>query len=170
MKKKNKIFWFEGLSGSGKTTLANKIKNDIEEFLGPTIVINGDNIRSIFELKDYSINARKKIAKNYLKLAIFVSKQKINVIFTVVGLHGYLDKLIHSNPNIIRVLIKSNVNDIIKFGKKNTYRKNKKNIVGVDIKPIWPLKPNIIINNNFKKNTDKLAEILKKKIFKILKC
>lgn len=162
------IFWIEGLSGSGKTTISNKIKPFIKKLIGPTIVINGDDIRTIFNSKNYTQSARKKIAKNYFKLAYFLSKQKINVIFTLVGLHGYIDELINSKSNVIRVLIKSNVNDIIKFGKKKTYHKNKKNIVGVDIKPIWPSKLDIVIKNNFKISIDNLVDEFEKKIKKIL--
>lgn len=164
--KKGLIFWFEGLSGSGKTSIANKIKPFLDKKIGPTIIFNGDDVRSILKNKDYSKNARKITAEKYFKLAKFISNQNINVIFTIVGLHGYVDKLIKSNANIIRVLIKSNVNDIIKFGKKKTYQKNKKNIVGIDIKPIWPLKPDIIIKNNFKKSIEHLVDEFKKKTTK----
>ena len=51
MKKKNKnnnkgfVIWITGLSGSGKTTVAKKIKKKIIEQLGPTVLINGDDLR-----------------------------------------------------------------------------------------------------------------------------
>ena len=166
--KKGLIFWLEGLSGSGKTSIANKIKPFLSKKIGPTIIFNGDDVRSILKNKDYSKNARKINAEKYFKLAKFISNQNINVIFTLVGLHGYVDKLIKSNANVIRVLIKSNVNEIIQFGKKKTYKKNKNNIVGIDIKPIWPLKPDIVIKNTFKKNIDHLVDKFKKKINKII--
>ena len=49
MKKKIKnsgtLFYITGLSGSGKSTLAKKIKNDIQKKYGPTLLINGDDIK-----------------------------------------------------------------------------------------------------------------------------
>ena len=39
--------------------------------------------------------------------------------------------------------------------------------MGVAIKPEFPRNPDIIVNNNFKKSTDDLAENLFRKILKI---
>ena len=48
-KKKGILFWITGLSVSGKTTIAKKIKKEIIEFYGSTLMISGDNIRKIFQ-------------------------------------------------------------------------------------------------------------------------
>ena len=87
-KNKNKgiLFWITGLSGSGKTIIAKKIKPEIAKFYGPTILISGDTLRTIFNLKKYSKNARYKNALMFSKLCEFITNQKINVIFAVVGL------------------------------------------------------------------------------------
>ena len=45
--KKGTLFWITGLSGSGKTTIAKKIKKDIQNLYGPTLLISGDDIRKI---------------------------------------------------------------------------------------------------------------------------
>ena len=50
-KKKGILFFIQGLSGSGKTSISKKIKNQIIKNYGPTILISGDNLRKIFELK-----------------------------------------------------------------------------------------------------------------------
>ena len=62
-KNKGILFWITGLSGSGKTTLGRKIKKDITKTYGPTIMISGDDIRKIFELKGYEYNERVKFKK-----------------------------------------------------------------------------------------------------------
>ena len=48
--KKNKgiLFWITGLSGSGKTTIAQKIKSNISNKYGPTIIVSGNDLRRIF--------------------------------------------------------------------------------------------------------------------------
>ena len=53
IKNKNKgiLFWITGLSGSGKTTIAKKIRPFISKKYGPTIIINGDDMRNIFKLR-----------------------------------------------------------------------------------------------------------------------
>ena len=65
-KNKNKgiLFWITGLSGSGKTTIAKKIKKDIIQFYGPTLLVSGDNLRKIFKLNKYTYNERVSNSKN----------------------------------------------------------------------------------------------------------
>ncbi len=170
--KKNKgiLFWITGLSGSGKTTIAKKIKPEIAKFYGPTILISGDNLRTIFNLKKYSKNARYKNALMFSTLCEFITNQKINVIFAVVGL---FDKLRQKNrlsiQNYVEIYIKSNLSNIIKVGKKKLYKKYSKNIVGKDILAELPKSPDIILNNEFDRSINMLAMQLLKKIKKIVK-
>ena len=53
-RKKGILFWITGLSGSGKTSLAKKIFKFIKKKYGTTIVISGDDIRKVFNIKKYS--------------------------------------------------------------------------------------------------------------------
>ena len=71
--------------------------------------------------------------------------------------------------NYVEIFIKADLNKIIKFKRKKIYN-NKKNgdIVGITIKPEFPKQPDIRINNDFKKSTDDLVDILIKKISKIV--
>ena len=46
-------FYIIGLSGSGKSTIGKLIKRNIEKKYGKTILIHGDEIRSIYNLKGY---------------------------------------------------------------------------------------------------------------------
>ena len=62
LKSKGILFWITGLPGSGKSTIAKKIKSKIIKKYGPTIVINGDDLRKIFKLFKYSKKERLSIA------------------------------------------------------------------------------------------------------------
>ena len=53
--------------------------------------------------------------------------------------------------NYVEIYIKSDINKIIAVKKKKIY-KSKKNLVGINIKPQFPKKPNIIIDNTFNQN------------------
>ena len=70
----------------GKTTLAKKIKKDIQKLYGPTIVISGDDIREIFNFKEYSAKKRYELVMKYCKFSKFITDQNINLIFAVVGM------------------------------------------------------------------------------------
>ena len=165
-KKKGILFWITGLSGSGKTTFGKAIHKDIQKLYGPTLMISGDNIRKIFYLKGHTKEDRLKILKSYCRFAKFITNQNINLIFAVVGMFNEPRKWNRKNiSNYIEIYIKSNLKEIIKLKKKRIYhKKNIQDIVGVDIKPEFPKKPNITIINSFDKPKTKIAVQIIKKI------
>jgi adenylylsulfate kinase-like enzyme len=164
LKDRNKgiLFWITGLSGSGKTTLSRKIKKNITEVYGPTIMVSGDDIRKIFKLKGYDYIERVEILKKYGLFARYVTEQKINIIFAVLGMVEAQRKWNRTNiRNYIEIYIKSSIKDIIKSNKKKIY--NKKNVgklIGINIKPQYPKNPDITIVNSFKSSTDQMAKNL----------
>ena len=169
-KKKGILFWITGLSGSGKTSIANKIHKNISKMYGPSIVISGDNLRKIFDLNKYDYQSRMLNMKKFTKFAKFITDKKINLIFAVVGL---IEKpKIWSRKNIdnyIEIYIKTDIKKIIKKNKKKLYHNKKKNIVGISIKPEFPKKYDILINNDFTKSLGELSKILENKIFNLIK-
>lgn len=152
-KKKGILFWITGLSGSGKTSIAIKIKNEITKHYGATILISGDDLRKIFNFKNYDLKSRLILSRKFCKFAKFITDQKINLIFAIVGLMDEPRDWNKKNiKNYVEVFIKANIKKIIKLNKKNIYKKaNSEKIVGLTIKPKFPKKPDIIINNNFEK-------------------
>jgi len=176
MKKKIKInknsgvvFWITGLPGSGKTSIGKLIKRKISRIYGPTILLNGDDLRNVFDLRGYDRKYRINLAKSYTKLIKNLSNQKINVIFTTVALFHEVRKFNRKTlSNYVEIFFKSNVKAIIKKKfKKNVY-KNKKNVWGMSLKPEFPIRPNIVIRNNSKKPLKKLSKELVEKIKKII--
>lgn len=168
---KGVLFWITGLSGSGKTTLAKKILPFIKKKCGPSVHLDGDNLRKILDLNGYSFKDRITNSKKYTRIAKFLTDQGINVVFSLVGL---MDKPRDWNrKNIkkyIEIYIKSDLKKIISKKKKDIYKnKKEKNIVGINIKPQFPKKPDITINNAFDKNIKKLGLELKTKVQILLK-
>jgi adenylylsulfate kinase-like enzyme len=168
-KKKGILFWLTGLPGAGKTSIANKLINPINKKFGNTILLNGDDIRRIFELTDYSLIGRKRIGMQYSKLFQKITDQKINVLFAGGVLIEEVRKRNRKNiDNYIEIYLKSNQKKIISKNFKKLYLKTK-NLVGLKIKPEYPKNPDIIINNNFKKNIKMLSKELTIKINQKLK-
>ena len=169
-KRKGILFWITGLSGSGKTSIAKKIKKDISKKYGPSIVISGDNLRKIFVLDKYDYYSRLLNMKKFLDFAKFITDQKINLIFAVVGL---IEKPKNSArkkiANFIEIYLKSDIKKIIKKGKKKLYKQKKNNIVGISIKPEFPKKADIVLNNDYKKSIEILSKVLLNKIHKKIK-
>lgn len=173
MKKINKskgiVFWITGLPGSGKTLLANLIQQEINSIYGKSIVVSGDDLRNIFNLKGYTSKDRKKYLKSYNKFCKFITDQQINIIFAVVGLYDFIRKINKKNlKNYVEIFVDADIKKIIKFKKKKIYQKNK-NLVGIDIKAEFPRKPDIIIKNDLKIKKNVMKKILIEKIIKKLK-
>tara|TARA_S200000501_G_C20805814_1_gene736077 strand:+ start:841 stop:1365 length:525 start_codon:yes stop_codon:yes gene_type:complete len=167
-KKSGTLIWITGLSGSGKSEIGKLILPMIEKKIGPTVLINGDDLRNIFKLYGYTKKDRLENAKKFYGLYKLITDQGINVIFCVVSMfdavRSWNKKFIN---NYIEIYIKTELKKIIQQNKKETYFNNKKNVVGIDIKPELPKNPDITITNDFKKNTKEISKILIKKILKV---
>ena len=171
MKKKNKkkgiLFWITGLSGAGKTSVANEIKKEITKQFGPTLVFNGDDLRKIFKLNKYDQKSRLENGKNFSEFAKFITNQNINLIFTVVGMFDQIRNWNKKNiSNYVEIYLKASVSKIKKKRKKKLYFKKHGAIVGIQIKPQFPKKPNYIIKNDFTKSIKEISYSLLKKIIK----
>ena len=164
-KNKGILFWITGLSGSGKTTIAKKIKKEISHLYGPTIDLSGNNFRKIFKLNKYTKKARIEGLLKYLHLCKLIINQKINLIFNLIGMSNRARRWNRKNiDNYVEIYIKADIKKIIKLKKKEIYRKNRKNIVGLDIKAEFPKKPHITINNDFTRSLEVLSKELLDKI------
>ena len=168
LKKNGILFWITGLSGSGKTSIANEILPIVKKRYGPTIHLDGDALRNILDLNGYSLEERLSNSAIYTKIARHLTNQGINVVFSLVGLMNKPRAWNRKNiKKYIEIYIRSDLKKIISKDIKKIY-KNKKNIVGLSIKPEFPKKPDIIIDNTFDKNLNVLGKELMIKISKFI--
>ena len=162
------VFWISGLSGSGKSTIGKHLKPMLENKYGKTILIHGDDIREIFKFKSYTKTERLKLGKSYSNICKLFSEQKINVIFTTVGLFNKLFLYNRKNlNNYVEIFIKTNIQKLKKNRSKSFYKVKTSNVWGLDLKPEYPKRPDILIENNFDKSTIELAKIIDTKIRKL---
>ena len=160
-KNKGILFFITGLGGSGKTSISKKIKKRISSLYGPTLEVSGDNFRKIFKFNNFTQKARNEYLMNYLVFAKLVTDQKINLIFNLIGMYDRARNWSRKNiDNYVEIYIKADIRKIISFKKKKFYFRNKKNVVGLDIKPEFPKKPHIVIHNDFNKTIDELVKEL----------
>ena len=164
-----------GFSGAGKSTLAKKIFTKVETEIGKTVILDGDKVRSIIKKLGYKYGyskeeRTKKVVSEILILKLFLING-INVIYPTIGLNYKADKLLKKEiKNFIQVVIRCSIEKIIKLGKKNkVYKLSKKNIVGLDIKPDFPKRPQVIVHNNLDGNFDLIVNSTIKKLLPILK-
>lgn len=77
-----KIFYFIGQPGSGKTTIAKKLVEYIDDL---TYHIDGDDIREIFNNKDYSEEGRRKNIQRAQDIARFLTRKDTTVVMSLVS-------------------------------------------------------------------------------------
>ena len=84
-KKKGILFLITGAQGTGKTTIGKKLALKIKKEFGSTLYCDGDILRNIFELNDYSVEGRKKLDEPYLKFCNYIINKNINLVFSTVS-------------------------------------------------------------------------------------
>ena len=167
-KKYGIVFWITGISGSGKSSLSRMIYPFVKKNFGPTIILSGDNLRKIFKLNKYDKNYRMQIGKQYTRLLRLLIANKINVLFSAVGLFHELHKYNRKQlKNYIEIFIDANFKKTEIRKQKIFYRTKINNVWGREIKPEYPKNPHILIKNNFQKNKNFLSAELIKKINKL---
>jgi adenylylsulfate kinase len=159
------VFWITGISGSGKSMLSKNIYSFIKKKFGKTIILSGDNLRQIFKLNKYDKESRLQNGKNFSNLLNLISRNKVNLLFSVVGLFHELHNYNRKNiKNYIEIFIDADFKKVELRGQKYFYKKDSINVWGRDIKPELPKKPHITIKNDFKKNKNSLSTELRNKI------
>lgn len=78
------IYWLTGQPGSGKTTLAKHLETYISS-TEKVIHIDGDDLREIFDNKDYSEAGRRKNIERAQDIALFMSKKGFQVVVSLVS-------------------------------------------------------------------------------------
>jgi adenylylsulfate kinase-like enzyme len=76
------VIWLTGQPGAGKTTLAEWLK---AHFYNDGIIIDGDDIRDVYQNKDYSEEGRRKNIERAQGLALFLHHKKMTVIVSLVS-------------------------------------------------------------------------------------
>jgi len=98
-----KIYWFTGQPGAGKTTLAKGLMNRLS--LVNFIHVDGDDIRDIFQNKDYSENGRRQNIQRAQDIAQFLNAKGNNVIVSLVSPYKDQRDNFKQNPNVVEIYV-----------------------------------------------------------------
>ena len=98
-----KIYWFTGQPGAGKTTLSNGLMSRLS--LVNFIHIDGDDIRDIFQNKDYSENGRRQNIQRAQDIAQFLNAKGNNVIVSLVSPYKDQRDNFKQNPNVVEIYV-----------------------------------------------------------------
>ena len=148
------VIWIIGMSSSGKTTIGKKFYQKLKYSKEKWIFIDGDIFRNILgEDLGHTIEDRKKNAYRLSKFCEYLNLQNINVVASVLSIFHDNQKYNRENiPNYKEVFLDVKFEKLKERDNKQLYKKalegKIKNVVGVDIKFVPPLSPDLVIDNN----------------------
>jgi adenylylsulfate kinase len=124
------IYYLIGQPHAGKTTLSKLLKQHL--FPQNIIQIDGDDIRDIFQNKDYSEDGRRKNIQRAQDIAMFLNEKGVNVIISLVSPYKDLRDDLKFKSNVIEIYV--HTDDI--RGRENfhveNYEKPTENYIDID--------------------------------------
>lgn len=101
------VIWITGLSGAGKTTVANTLKARFENQQKKTILLDGDDLREVFENSDsFDAEARIGLARSYGRLCQLLASQGHQVICATISMRNVVYDWNRRNlPNYLEVFL-----------------------------------------------------------------
>ncbi|MSR77619.1 MAG: adenylyl-sulfate kinase [Candidatus Omnitrophica bacterium] len=151
------VIWLIGLSGAGKTAIGKEMVKLWKKEESNTVLVDGDEMRGIFQLdrgeKDYSIESRKLNADRICQICLWLDKQGINVVCSILSLFESSREWNRENySSYFEVFISVPMEKLIERDQKNLYKpaleSKTKNVVGVDIPFTPPAKPDLVLDNS----------------------
>jgi adenylylsulfate kinase len=80
------IYWITGQPGAGKTTLGKELSSSLIDIKRELCFhIDGDDIRDLFDNKDYSEDGRRKNIQLAQQMSQYLSSQSVNVVVSLVS-------------------------------------------------------------------------------------
>lgn len=165
--KKNTPFslWLIGPSASGKTTISKKIFSVLSEKYKSLVILDGDHARKIFVNESgYDAVSRSKNIKKYIGVISWLNNFGVSTIVAAINAFEKDRALCRKEiKNYKEVYLDCTIEQRIKRDKKKLYlpalKKEKKNVVGVDIPFEDPKNADMTINTE-KDSVDECVEKL----------
>ena len=98
------IYWFTGQPASGKTTIAKHLNSYLSN-TERVIHIDGDDLRKIFNNKDYSETGRRKNIERAQDIARFMSEKGYSVVVSLVSPYKDMRDSFKKDNNVIEIYV-----------------------------------------------------------------
>lgn len=147
------VFWITGLSGAGKTTLGALLTEKLRDRGYAVIFLDGDILREIDGNRfGRDQQGRLEASLHYARLCKMLVEQNVHVVCATISLFHKTQQWNRKNiQNYIEILLDVPMDELIRRDCKKIYSRaltgQLQHVVGVDIQPELPEKPDIIINN-----------------------
>ena len=143
-----RVFWITGLSGAGKTTIGYLLYTKLKIQKNSIVFLDGDELRKIFGNDlGYSKEDRLKSAFRNSRLCKLLSDQEIDVICCTISMFDAIREWNRENiKNYFEIYLDVSLETL--KDRKNIYRENNNDIVGINVLAEIPKNPDIVLDNN----------------------
>ena len=143
-----RVFWITGLSGAGKTTIGYLLYTKLKAQKNPIVFLDGDELRKVFGNDlGYSKEDRLKSAFRNSRLCKLLSDQGIDVICCTISMFDAIREWNRENiKNYFEIYLDVSLETL--KDRKNIYRENNNDIVGINVLAEIPKNPDIVLDNN----------------------
>lgn len=154
MTRQGVVFWLTGLSGSGKTTIGTELALRLRAQEYPVIFLDGDILREMSaNTFGHDRDQRLQASLMYARLCNMIAAQNVHVVCATISLFHQTQLWNRKNiPNYLEIFVDVPLSELVKRDPKKIYSRAQagelKNVVGIDIVPEYPQKPDLIIKNH----------------------
>lgn len=146
---KGTVYFFTGLAGAGKTTIGGLFYQRLKTIRPKAILMDGDKLRTKFEYKDYSTEARRCKALQSFPKYRDLADQGIDVVICSIAMYNEVRAWNRANIEKYReIYIKVSMDTLYKRNQKGLYSPGTKQVVGVDLPWDEPQTPDLVIEND----------------------
>ena len=141
-----KCLWLTGLSASGKTSLSMRLGEMYKSTGQLPIILDGDNLRSVFASKSFTKPDRINLSLTYSRLAAMLQSQGHIVIVAVIGMYSEVFTQNRKGiKNYFEIFLDVPISELEKRDPKGIYKRFRNgeahNVSGLDLKVEVPKNP-----------------------------
>lgn len=158
------VIWVTGLSEAGKSTVARELVRQLEEQSLSPILLDGDEIRTIFGMtRSYDRESRIKASLIYARLCnMLARKGQLVVIATISLFHEVQGWNRGHQPGYFEVLLDVPLKELRRRDSKGLYSGNDgRDVVGIGQPAEFPTDPDLVIRNYGSVDAESAATLIR---------